>query len=152
MSSEKVILTKDKWEALAARCEAGESGRQLDADLAAASQYLPDEVSAYVRRVASEWRIKKDGLYVFQAEEPDVGLVRIAPPHFTASIDAAASLMPDGWWVEVTVYPSNTRAMAVTMPGNGTKTAVGSATTEALTRAALACRVRAHLAGKEGAA
>ncbi len=137
-------MTPQDWEALAARCEAGES-RQLDAALYIAftpgAMLAGDRIANAVEADVQCWVDDGSNRGCF-----------LMPPHFTTSIDAAASLMPSGWWVEVTIYPSNTRAMAVTMPGNGTKTAVGSATTEALARDALACRVRALLAGKEGAA
>lgn len=124
--------------------------REMDQRIALASGWL--------RLTPSECR-NRGGGWVDGNErytQNDGRTIRNAPPPYTASLDAAAGLMPEGWLVEVydrrgDVEPS-WLVIGIKDRINDETWKVGKAATEALARSACALRARAALmdGGRDG--
>ncbi len=118
---------------LAERCERAEGpDYQLDGDIARAMGW-----SYRQREGFSHWQWYSQGKTDAPLSE---GEIRVCPPAYTTSIDAALSLVPEGWCFEVTNF--DTFATVFAGLGSAPKASAGG-DTPALALCAAALKARA---------
>jgi hypothetical protein len=127
--------------ALAERCETEEPSRKLDAEIAVACRIGSDKVDKdhWSYRNFPVWIVRDDG-------QIEAGL-RWKSPRFTTSLDAAVTLVPVGWLVDVTQTAPERWIVALLRSDDTDESGIAEATakTEPMARVAAALRALAQI-------
>jgi hypothetical protein len=134
----------EKLEELALRCEAATGpDRELDCEILAAIDWRETDWEQGDRTVRE--MVKKRGIAAFEKSAGDVLSTWRHLPRLTASLDAAMSLVPEGWWLHSMLGRSTCEKTDVVLAVSGAEEVAAHAcsATPALALTAAALRARA---------
>ncbi len=148
------IATMDELMKLAARCEVV-AGPDWALDKAIFSALFPDHVPSPIVIEGYGWRDDTGGWWLATGEDARTPPKTVYPNRYTASLDAAMTLVPEGWSVSIGHLPGvnwkvrahlrDHRSGSLTKEGHSHIWEEGHHTTFTLALCAAALRARAHL-------